>query len=295
MSAQIEKSLGLRIVSGEFPPGHVLPIENELCELYGVSRTTIREAMKGLAAKRLVEVAPKTGTRVRGFAEWNLLDRDVLAWRLNAQFDTKIIEDIFEMRDCFEPRAAFLAAGHGSAEHHGQIARHMDDLAAACGASLAPRVASEAALEFHLAVIRASQNGLFLTIGAAVKTALRVSSEMVWRRAPGPAEDVALHRSVCAAILARRPGEAAAAMRELLAASRARVLPLATDAARETAAAAPDAPGLVPQGLVAPVPDAPVPDAPVPDAPVPDALGSVPRDVLAPGAMGRVLTAAGAS
>jgi GntR family galactonate operon transcriptional repressor len=231
MSSQIERSLGMRIVSGEFAPSHILPIESELCELYGVSRTTVREAVKGLAAKRLVEVSPKTGTRVRAFAEWNLLDRDVLGWRLNAQFDTKIIEDIFEMRQCFEPRASFLAAVHGTAEHHVQIGRLMDDLAAAVAENLAPRMASEAALEFHLAVIRASQNGLFLTIGSAIKAALRVSSEMVRRRGMAPSEDVALHRLVCDAILARRPAEALRSMQDLLAASRARVLPLATDAA----------------------------------------------------------------
>lgn len=231
MSSQIEKSLGMRIVSGEFLPGHVLPIESELCELYGVSRTTVREAMKGLAAKRLVEVSPKVGTRVRAFAEWNLLDRDVLGWRLNAQFDTKIIEDIFEMRQCFEPRASYLAAIDGTAEHHALIARHMNDLAAAAAENLAPRIASEAAMEFHLAVIRASQNGLFLTIGSAIKAALRVSSEMVRRRGMAPSEDVALHRLVCEAILARRPADAARTMQDLLAASRASVLPLATDAA----------------------------------------------------------------
>ena len=227
MSSRIERSLGMRIVSGEFRPLDTLPIESELCEIYGVSRTTIREAVKGLAAKRLVDVSPKVGTRILGFDDWNLLDRDVLEWRLNAQFDSKIVEDIFEMRLCFEPRAAFLAARHGSAEDHARITRHVDDLAAAHAESLAPRIASEAALEFHLAVIRASQNGLFLTIGSAIKTALRVSSEMVQTRAMRPSEDIALHRSVSDSISQRRPAAAARAMTELLVAARARLLPLA--------------------------------------------------------------------
>lgn len=230
MSSRIEKSLGMRIVSGEFRPGDTLPIESELCEIYGVSRTTIREAVRGLLAKQLVDVSPKVGTRIRAFADWNLLDHDVLEWRLNAQFDAKIVEDIFEMRLCIEPRASFLAARHGSAEHHTQIVRHFDDLAAAYAAGMAPLVASEAALEFHLAVIKASQNGLFLTIGSAVKTALRVSSEMVQKHALRPNEDIASHRAVCEAIVARRPAEASRAMKELLIASRARLLPIAVSA-----------------------------------------------------------------
>jgi DNA-binding FadR family transcriptional regulator len=227
MSAQIERSLGMRIVAGAFRPGDALPIESELCETYGVSRTTIREAMKRLAAKRLVDVSPKVGTRVLPFAEWNLLDRDVLAWRLHAQFDSKIVEDIFEMRLCFEPRAAFLAARDGTAPDHALIARHAADLAAATAADLPAEAAAQAALEFHLAVINASRNGLFVTIGAAIKSALRVSSELLQREAAAPREDAALHEAVARAILGRQADEAAATMAALLRASRARLLPYA--------------------------------------------------------------------
>src|ERR1700689_1339332 len=108
MSAQVARILGTRIVSGEFGPGDSLPIESELCQAYGVSRSTIREAVKNLSAKRLLEVAPKVGTRVLPFANWNLLDPEVLSWRLNAQFDSRIVEDLYEMRQCFEPRACYL-------------------------------------------------------------------------------------------------------------------------------------------------------------------------------------------
>jgi len=174
MSAQVANHLGVRVVSGDFMPGSALPIESELCEYYGVSRTTIREAVKSLAAKRLVEVSPKVGTRVLPFSEWNLLDRDVLAWRLQAQFDAKIVEDIFEMRLCFEPRASFLAAREGTAEDHALIDHHFVDLASAHQQGLPLKTISESALEFHLAVINASHNGLFVTIGSAVKSALRV-------------------------------------------------------------------------------------------------------------------------
>ena len=107
MTAQVAKIIGMRVVGGEFLPGDVLPVESDLCSAYGVSRTTVREAIKQLSSKRLIDVSPKIGTRVLPFADWNLLDRDVLAWRLHAQFDTKIIEDIYEMRLCFEPRACF--------------------------------------------------------------------------------------------------------------------------------------------------------------------------------------------
>jgi GntR family galactonate operon transcriptional repressor len=231
MSAQVANHLGARIIAGEFRPGSSLPIESELCEIYGVSRTTIREAMKSLAGKRLIEVSPKVGTRVLPFSEWNLLDRDVLAWRLQSQFDNKIVEDIFEMRLCFEPRASFLAARDGTAEDHALIEHHFRELVSAHEQGLPVKTASESALEFHLAIINASHNGLFVTIGSAVKSALRVSSEMLQRHALHPAEDIALHDAVRTAIVARRAEAAASAMEHLLAASRDRLLPLTIDAA----------------------------------------------------------------
>lgn len=231
MSAQVANHIGVRIVSGEFVPGTSLPIESELCQTYGVSRTTIREAVKSLAGKRLIEVSPKIGTRVMPFAEWNLLDRDVLAWRLQAQFDHKIVEDIFEMRLCFEPRASFLAARDGTVEDLVQIEHHFHELVAAYDQNLPIKATSESALGFHMSILNASHNGLFVTIGSAVKSALRVSSEMLQRNASQPAEDIALHDAVRTAIVARRPDEAARAMTRLLAASRERLLPLTVDAA----------------------------------------------------------------
>src|SRR5580692_10842882 len=128
MSAQVTRIIGARIVSGEFAPGDTRPIESELCEAYGVSRSTIREAVKNLAAKRLIEVAPKVGTRVLPFSSWNLLDPDVLSWRLNAQFDRRIVEDLYEMRQCFEPRACYLASRDGAAEDLEHIQRSYADM-----------------------------------------------------------------------------------------------------------------------------------------------------------------------
>ena len=229
MTAQVAKIVGMRIVSGEFAPGDVLPVESELCSAYGVSRTTIREAIKQLAGKRLIEVSPKIGTRVLPFSDWNLLDRDVLAWRLNAQFDSKIVEDIFEMRMCFEPRASFLAARHGSDEAFQLIERRYAELATAYTQTAERgnsdiRAAADANLEFHMAIITISQNGMFITIGNAIKAALRVSSEMMQRQAAQPSEDLALHDAVRHHIVSRQADAAASAMTRLLQSSRDRML-----------------------------------------------------------------------
>ena len=221
MSAQVARILGARIVSGEFKPGDSLPIEGELCQAYGVSRSTIREAVKNLAAKRLIEVAPKIGTRVLPFSSWNLLDPDVLSWRLNAQFDRRIVEDLYEMRQCFEPRACCLAARDGTDEDLEHVRRCYADMLSMLHT---PALAASAETEFHLAIIAATHNGLFVTIGGAVKTALRVSFALT-QKSPGRQPiDLSPYESVLSALLARRGDEAAEAMRGLLDLSRQRVL-----------------------------------------------------------------------
>ena len=228
MSAQVARIIGTKIVGGEYQPGDALPIEGELCTQFGVSRTTVREAIKHLAGKRLIDVQPKIGTRVLPFADWNLLDREVLAWRLQAQFDSKIVEDIFEMRLCFEPRASYLAARSGSSDDHRLIEKRYTKLASIVKAGNDIRLAAQADLEFHMTIINLSQNGMFITIGSAIKAAMRVSSEMLQRYASHPSDDLALYDDVRRHIVNREAQAAAEAMTRLLKASLARVLPITT-------------------------------------------------------------------
>src|SRR4029450_12483566 len=63
--------IGQRIVRGDFAPGDVLPNADDWSAAEGVSRTVLREALKVLAGKGLIESRPKTGTRVRPRANWN--------------------------------------------------------------------------------------------------------------------------------------------------------------------------------------------------------------------------------
>ena len=72
--------LGRRIVGGEYPPGATLPNEPDLVAKFGISRTVIREAMKCLAGKGLVEIKTRVGTRVRDRSAWHHTDTDVMVW-----------------------------------------------------------------------------------------------------------------------------------------------------------------------------------------------------------------------
>ncbi len=110
LHGHVVRELGRRIVVGDLQPGDVLPREEVLAESMEVSRTALREALKVLSAKGLIEARPKTGTRVRPKDAWNQLDADVLSWRCASMPTDDFIEKLVEMREIIEPAAAASAA-----------------------------------------------------------------------------------------------------------------------------------------------------------------------------------------
>jgi DNA-binding FadR family transcriptional regulator len=80
MHARIVRDLGMRIVDGEFKPGDRLPGEAALLADYEVNRPVLREAVRVLVAKGLVQSRQRAGATVRPRSEWHLLDPDVLFW-----------------------------------------------------------------------------------------------------------------------------------------------------------------------------------------------------------------------
>ena len=104
------EEIGSRILRGDFAPGVLLPNEAEWCKRLRMSRSAVREAIKMLKAKGLLNSRPKVGTRVEPRARWNLLDRDVLAWYMATPERARFLKAVQQMRRIFEPEAAALAA-----------------------------------------------------------------------------------------------------------------------------------------------------------------------------------------
>ena len=103
-------ALGGEIIAGVYPPGSRLPGEAILLERFKVSRPTLREAFRVLAAKGLIVSRQKVGTSVRPKSDWNMLDPDFLAWHLRAALNEDFVNDLFQLRQMVEPQAAYLAA-----------------------------------------------------------------------------------------------------------------------------------------------------------------------------------------
>ena len=110
LHARLLDQLGQSIVRGDLVPGDPLPNADDWSAAHGVSRTVLREVIKVLAGKGMVESRPKIGTRIRDRADWNFLDPDVLAWRYGTTTNFTDARSLFELRRAIEPMAGALAA-----------------------------------------------------------------------------------------------------------------------------------------------------------------------------------------
>src|SRR5690606_38500392 len=98
LHGEIARTIGVKIISGEYKPGQLLDDEISASETLHVSRTVYREAVRILAAKGLVVARPKVGTRISPKSTWHLLDPDVLSWVFEFEPDEAFLNDLFELR-----------------------------------------------------------------------------------------------------------------------------------------------------------------------------------------------------
>lgn len=213
--AHVVAELGRGIVSGKIPEGSLLPGDTELSARFGVSRTVLRESMKTLSAKRLVEAKAKVGTRVLDKASWNFFDTDVLGWRVEAGLDFEFIEHLAEMRMALEPAAAAAAAVRATSDDMVAlyaIAARFDDV------SHTPESIAKVDLEFHVAIARMSGNPFMRSASALIEAALAISFELSSPAAsPEKIEEVATnHLRIAHAIASRDPQKAISAMRHVI-------------------------------------------------------------------------------
>ena len=204
------ETIGSRIVNGYYEAGSLLAphlLEQEL----GISGTVLREAMRVLAAKGLVESRQKLGTVVRPRSAWSLLDADLLRWQ-EANEDASFLDDLAEMRFIIEPAVARLAA----------LRRTDQDLEQLHGALQAMIHAGtdgtgviDADLAFHRALLNAAHNELLTRLEFILESGLRARDTLVHNRSDWP-DSVPVHNAILAAVEARDSSRAEQAVLDLL-------------------------------------------------------------------------------
>ena len=209
----IAKQLGVRILRGELPEGHLFPGEIEFSAELGVSRSVLREAFQVLSAKGLVESRPKAGTRVNVRRQWSLLDPDLLAWQFQAEPSRQFLRDLFELRMVVEPAAAALAATRRTKAQVAEMAAALDLMAANGLATEAGRRADQ---RFHVAMIEATRNDAIIALSSSIMAAIAWTTIFKQRKRALPRDPMPEHRRLLKAIADREPKRAERAMAELV-------------------------------------------------------------------------------
>ena len=229
LHGEVVHTIGLQIVNGDLQPGDPLPPEDELTSNLSVSRTVLREAVRVLAAKGLVQARPKTGTRVRDRGDWNILDPDVLSWRTEATDDHKLYGETTEIRLAIEPLAARLAATRATdedvaaiSEAYGGMAAGVDDQPAYLAADL----------EFHGRILSSCHNELLEHLGRVLRAVLRATFTLTTTPSRSRRRALPLHKAILDGIVAGDEDAAEQAAKLLIADTAADIRRLARNDAK---------------------------------------------------------------
>ncbi len=214
-SAAVAERLEKAILGGKFALGDRLPSEAELGERFGASRTVIREALKRLNARGIVQTINGSGSYVSSVTVGDLqasLQRYTAMMQPGHDFT-----ELFDLRILLEAGAAAMLAESGDAAAHAAVAAAIAEMDAV--RDDVPRFA-DADINFHLGVVKATGNSLLMAIHAAIEPLMRRLASEMYRDTRKTDGIFAEHRKILDAITGRDPDAAAQAMRSHLSASK---------------------------------------------------------------------------
>jgi GntR family transcriptional repressor for pyruvate dehydrogenase complex len=152
------------VASGAWGPGTRLPREVDLAKQLGLSRNSLREAVRALSQARVLEVRQGDGTYVSSLDPGELLEPTLSATHL---LQGRTVLELFEVRRMLEPEAAALAAQRGDAEVRSALRVELDRMVAA-GDSPDDLVEADAA--FHDVIAGAPGNGVLRALLRSLST-----------------------------------------------------------------------------------------------------------------------------
>lgn len=209
---QIVQQIEASIVKGDLKPGDQLPAERELAQRFGVSRTAVREAVKALREKGLVEAYSGRGTFIT--------DGTTQAVRQSLDLMVKIGQPegsthLAEVRAILEPEIAALAAAR---IQEAELTTMRDAVAAMDRAGAKdPELYIEADLDFHLALAEGAANPLILSLLDSIVALLREQRLRIFRVPGGPERGQIHHKRILDAVERRDSEKARESMRAHLA------------------------------------------------------------------------------
>jgi GntR family transcriptional regulator, transcriptional repressor for pyruvate dehydrogenase complex len=200
---QVEES----IHKGAMKPGDQLPPERELAQQFGVSRTAVREAVKALREKGLVEAYPGRGTFITDGTSYSMrqsLDRMLRVGQAEGS------GFLAEVRDILEPEIAAMAATRADAA---DLASMREQIGVMDESRKDPDAFIEADLDFHLALAEAAANPLILSLIDSIVGLLREQRIGIFQVDGGPERGQYHHKKILEAMEHRDPTGAREAMK----------------------------------------------------------------------------------
>ena len=163
---EIVDQIQQQILSGALKPGDQIPAERDLAERFGVSRTAVREAIKSLTEKGLIEVFVGRGTFVTNLSTDRVVESITLLLR-NEQHN---VESLQEARELLEVATARLAAARRSEAHVARLRAITSEMEEEH--SMSPRLV-DGDTEFHVEVARATGNPVLALLSQTIVALLR--------------------------------------------------------------------------------------------------------------------------
>lgn len=191
---QIVEQIEQSVQKGDLKPGDQLPAERELAEQFGVSRTAVREAVKALREKGLVEAYPGKGTFITNGSS-NPMRQSLDRMMRSAQVDAT--SSLVEVREILEPEIAALAAVRATEENLNSL---REAVAVMDAAKRDPDAYIEADLDFHLELAEAAANPLILSLIDSIIGVLREQRMRIFEVDGGPDRGQYHHKKILEAM-----------------------------------------------------------------------------------------------
>lgn len=199
LTDQAIEKIRAMITSGELRPGDRLPSEAELGAQLGLSRSSLREAVKALSMINVLDVRRGDGTYVTSLDVGLLMD--AMSFAVDFQHDRSVLH-FLEVRRILEPAATALAAEAMSDDDIAGLDALLDELPAAAGVE----ESVDNDLEFHRRIARGSGNPVLASLIDGVSS--RTQRARIWRgitQASAVRQTLNEHRAIVAALRDRRP------------------------------------------------------------------------------------------
>ncbi len=193
----VAERLTEEISSRQIEPGDLLPPERELVAAFGVGRSSVREALRMLESRGMIESNGAGTFRVAQLS--NPLNRS-LNFLLETE-ETDVVE-LFEIRRILEGECAALAAARRKRGHLERMREAIDSMDATLGSEHA---FIEADLGFHMTVADASGNRIATHLMDAIRDPLQRALSSAYHVPGSPDRAIGMHRLILDAIRERRP------------------------------------------------------------------------------------------